>query len=69
MPWTSLPSNLSIIRQGEVLLDAPGPVDVQHVLVQRQHEHDQHEQRVEHREEEHRFVPQLFEPSSNFSLK
>ena len=63
------PSDLSIISEREVLLDPKGPVNVEHVLVQRQHEHDKHEQGVEHREEEDRFVPQLLQSGGDFSLK
>ena len=51
-----------------VLLDAPGPGDIEHVLVEGQHEHNQHEQRVEDGEEEDRPVPQLLEPRRNFNL-
>ena len=59
--YTTTSSDLVIFSEGPVLLDPEGPVNVQDVLVQRQHEHNQHEQRVEHGKEEHRLVPQLLQ--------
>ena len=58
-----------VLSEGNVFLDAPRPRDVQHVLVQRQHEHNQHEQRVEHGEEEDAAVPEVLEAGSDFSLE
>ena len=54
-------SDLLIFGVCDVLLHAKRPVDVQRVLVQGEHEHDEDEQRVKHGEEEDHFVPQLFE--------
>ena len=54
---------------GDVLLDAERPVDVQHVLVQRQHEHDEDEESIEHGEVEDSHVPQLLQPLFDFFLR
>ena len=57
-----------ILRDGRVLLDAPGPVDVEGVLVQGQHEDDQDEEGVEDGEEEDGLVAQLLQAGRRFSL-
>ena len=54
-------TNLFIFRICDILLHTKGPVDVERVLVQGEHEDDEDEQRVEHGEEEDHFVPQLLE--------
>ena len=61
-------ANLIILGQSTVLLHAKRPVNVQDVLVQRQHEHNQHEQGVEDSKEEYRFVPQLLQSKCYFCL-
>ena len=53
-------SNLVGLCDGDVLLDSKGPVYVEHVFVEGQHEHDENEERVEHREVEHCHVAKLF---------
>ncbi len=60
---------LFIFGDSNVLLDAEGPVDVQGVFVQRQHEDDQDEESVKHREEEHRLVSKFLQIVRDFSLK
>ena len=52
---------LFILCIRDVLLHAEGPVDVERVLVQGEHEDDEDEEGVEHREEEDHLVAQLFE--------
>ena len=42
---------------------------MQGILVEGQHEDDQDEEGIEHCKEENTFVPQLFQSSSNKSLK
>ena len=58
-----------ILSDGNVLLDAEGPIDVQDVLVERQHEHDQHKQRVEDGKEKDGLVAQLLQTRGQFGLK
>ena len=53
-------SNLVGFCDGDVLLDSEGPVYVEHVFVEGQHEHDENEERVEHRKVEHCHVAKLF---------
>ena len=60
---------LFIFSDSNVLLDAEWPVDVQGVLVQRQHEDDQDEESVKHREEEHGLVPEFLQVVLDFRLK
>ena len=60
---------LVIWSDGPVLLSSEGPVDVERVLVEGQHEHDQDEKGVEDGEEKHGLVPQLFQTLSSFSLQ
>lgn len=62
-------ANLFIFSDGDVLLDSERPVDVKRVLVQREHEHDQDEEGVEHGKEEHRLVAKFLQFGQNFSLK
>ena len=62
-------SNLIILRDGNVLLDAKRPVDVEDVLVEGQHEHDQHKQRVEDGKEKDGLVAQLLQARGQFGLK
>ena len=57
-----------ILRDGRVLLDAPGPVNVEGVLVKGQHEDDQDEEGVEDGEEEDGLVAQLLQAGRRFSL-
>ena len=42
----------AVLVKGDVLLHPPGPHEVDLVLVEGQQEHDQHEDRVDHREVE-----------------
>ena len=58
-----------VIRDGDVGLDTEWPVNMKDVLIERQHEHNQHKQCIEHCKEEHRFVSQLFQSSSYQSLQ
>ena len=60
---------LVIWSDGPVLLSSEWPVDVERVLVEGQHEHDQDEKGVEDGEKEHGLVPQLFQTLSSFSLQ
>merc|ERR1719150_727546 len=60
--------NLVVIRDGDVSLDSKWPVDVKNVLVEGQHEHNQHEEGVEHGEKEDGLVPQFLQPLSDLSL-
>ena len=60
---------LIVLSVRNVLLYSPGPIHVQGVLVKGQHEHDQHEESIEDREEENRLVPQLFQSGGGFGLK
>ena len=60
---------LFILSDGDVLFDAEGPVDVQRVLVEGEHEDDEHEEGVEHREEEDGLVAQLLQLGLDFGLK
>lgn len=60
---------LFIFSDSNVLLNAEGPVDVQGVFVQRQHEDDQDEESVKHREEEHRLVSKFLQIGRDFRLK
>ena len=60
---------LFIFSDSNVLLDAQWPVDVQRVLVQREHEDDKDEESVKDREEEHRLVPKFFQISLDFGLE
>ena len=62
-------SNLLILCDGNVFLDAKWPVDVEGILVQREHEYDQNEERVEDREEEDCLVSQLHQALFDISLK
>jgi len=61
-------SNLIVLCNCNVLLDPEGPVNVQRVLVQRQHEHNQDKERVEHGEVEDGHVPQLSQSLRRFRL-
>ena len=61
-------ANLSILSHSNVLFDTEGPVNMQNILVQGQHEHNQDEQSVEDSKEKYWLVPQLLETSCNFSL-
>ena len=54
-------SNLIGLCDCDVLLDPERPVNVENVFVERQHEHDQHEEGVEHGEKEYGFVSQLLQ--------
>ncbi len=60
---------LFIFSDSNILLNAEGPVDVQGVFVQRQHEDDQDEESVKHREEEHRLVSKFLQIVRDFRLK
>ena len=60
---------LFIFSDSNVLLDAQRPVDVQCVLVQGEHEDDEDEESVKHREEEHRLVPKFLQISLDFGLE
>ena len=66
---TARAANLIILGQSPVLFDTEGPVNMQDILVQGQHEYNQHEQSVEDGKEEYRLVSQLLETSCNFSLQ
>ena len=61
-------SNLIGLSDCDVLLDAQWPVYVEDVLIQRQHEHDEYEEGVEHGKVEHSHVPQLLQAFSDFFL-
>ena len=61
--------HLFILRDGDVLLDSQRPINVEDVLVQSQHEHDQHEESVEHGEEEDGLVAELAEALSDLGLE
>ena len=52
---------LIIIGDGDVGLDSKWPVYVENILVQSQHEDNQHEEGVEHGEKEYGFVSQLLQ--------
>ena len=55
--WSAgLHQYLIIISDGDVGLDSKWPVDVENILVQSQHEDNQHEEGVEHGEKEYGFV-------------
>ena len=62
-------SNLIGLCDCYVLLDPERPVNVEDIFVERQHEHDQHEERVEHCEIEHGHVAQLFQALLDFFLE
>ena len=59
---------LIIISDGDVGLDSEWPVDVENILVESQHEDNQHEEGVEHGKEEHCFVSQLLQSLSDEGL-
>ena len=61
-------SNLIVLCNCYVLLHPEGPVNVERVLVQGQHEDNEHKERVEHGEVEDGHVPQLFESLRCFRL-
>ena len=62
-------SNLIGLCDCDVLLDPERPVNVENVFVERQHEHDQHEERVEHCKIEDGHVAQLFQALFDFFLE
>ena len=59
---------LIIISDGDVGLDSKWPVDVKDILVQSQHEDNQHEEGVEHGEKEHGLISQLLQPLGDQGL-
>ena len=61
-------SNLIVIGDGNVGLHTEGPVNVENVFVEGQHEDNQDEEGIEHGEEKHRLVSQLLKSSGNHSL-
>ena len=62
-------SNLIGLCDCDVLLDPERPVNVKNVFVEREHEHDEYEERIEHRKIEHRHVAQLFKAFLDFFLQ
>ena len=62
-------SNLIIIGDSNVGLDTEGPVNVENVLIEGQHEDNQDEEGIEHGEKEHWLIPQLLKPSGDNSLQ
>ena len=59
---------LVIVSDGDISLHSKRPVDVKDILVESQHEDNQHEEGVEHGEKEDGLVPQLLQPLSDESL-
>ena len=68
MPSLSMLSNLIAFSDCDVLLDSQRPVYMEDVLVQRQHEHDEDKEGVEHGKVEHSHVPELLQAFSDFFL-
>ena len=61
-------TNLIVICNCNIGLDSKGPVNMENIFVEGQHEHNQDEQGVEHGKEEHRFVSKFLQSSCDQSL-
>ena len=60
---------LGVLVIGDILLDAPGPLQVDLILVERQEEDDQNKDGVNHAEGEDDTVAQLFQTFGYLSLR